>query len=122
MSEVAMGTLYDFNKGILANAESLNIQEAIDKQSENLTNFFTNGQYFMLLCNEQKDYTVLYLTTDKKIENAKEELNICLSNRGELLSFELTSAKDAFEIWLRDLDGEIHVYYLFHYDNAVILC
>lgn len=121
MSNVVMGTLYDLNKSALTSAKEINVLEAIEQQYENLTKFFTNGKYFMLLCNELKDYTIFCLTTQKKIQNAKEELQVCIENRGELLALDPTEDGIAFEIWMR-IDGEIYVYYLFPYDEAVIHC
>lgn len=121
MSNVVMGNLYDLNKSALASAKGINPLEAIENQSENLTNFFTKGKYFMLLCNELKDYTVFCLTTLKKIQNAKDELQVCIENRGELLGLDPTEDGIAFELWLR-VDGKIYVYYLFPYDAAIIEC
>ena len=43
MSNVVMGNLYDLNKSVLASAKGINPLEAIENQSENLTNFFTKG-------------------------------------------------------------------------------
>lgn len=125
-SAVVMGTLYDLNKGAMAQMTSLDIREIMEQQDENLTNFFSKGQYFMLLCNDIRDYTVFNLTTGSKIANAKEELYTCLSNRGELLGLDPTEDGVAFEIWLRmkTEDGEDHifVYYMFPYDEAVLHC
>ena len=121
MSNVVMGNLYDLNKSVLASAKGINPLEAIENQSENLTNFFTKGKYFMLLCNELKDYTVFCLTTNKKVQNAKEELQVCIENRGELLGLDPTEDGIAFEIWMR-VEDKIYVYYLFPYDAAIIEC
>lgn len=118
MGDVALGTLYDFNKSILASAEAL--KDISDKEQE-LKKFFKENEYFMLLCNELKDYTVFRLTTENKIDVAIKDLKECLNNRGEILSFEKTSDDFAFEVWMR-IENEVYLYFLFPYDNAVIVC
>lgn len=125
MSEVAMGTLYELNKSAMRASKTLDIRETIKEQDKELFNFFATNKFAMLLCNEQKDYTVFAMISNQSRENqvatAKEELYTCLSNRGELLSFEKTEDGIAFEIWLR-INEEIFVYYLFPYNEAVLIC
>lgn len=125
MSEVAMGTLYELNKSAMRASKTLDIRETIKEKDKELFNFFATNKFAMLLCNEQKDYTVFAMISNQSRENqvatAKEELYTCLSNRGELLSFEKTEDGIAFEIWLR-VNEEIFVYYLFPYNEAVLIC
>ena len=125
MSEVAMGTLYELNKSAMRASKTLDIRETIKEKDKELFNFFAINKFAMLLCNEQKDYTVFAMISNQSRENqvatAKEELYTCLSNRGELLSFEKTEDGIAFEIWLR-INEEIFVYYLFPYNEAVLIC
>ena len=125
MSEVAMGTLYELNKSAMRASKTLDIRETIKEKDKELFNFFATNKFAMLLCNEQKDYTVFAMISNQSRENqvatAKEELYTCLSNRGELLSFEKTEDEIAFEIWLR-INEEIFVYYLFPYNEAVLIC
>ena len=125
MSEIAVGTLYDLNKGLMAQeAKVLDVKKEIKKKDKELFKFFSDNKFSMLLCNELKDYTVFAMISDRgreeQVTAAKEDLEICLSNRGELLSFELTKEKDAFEVWLR-IEDKIHVYYLFPYTEAVLV-
>ena len=125
MSEVAMGTLYELNKSAMRASKTLDIRETIKEKDRELFNFFATNKFAMLLCNEQKDYTVFAMISNQSRESqvaiAKEELYTCLSNRGELLSFEKTEDGIAFEIWLR-INEEIFVYYLFPYNEAVLIC
>lgn len=125
MSEVAMGTLYELNKSAMRASKTLDIRETIKEKDKELFNFFATNKFAMLLCNEQKDYTVFAMISNQSRENqvatAKEELYTCLNNRGELLSFEKTEDGIAFEIWLR-INEEIFVYYLFPYNEAVLIC
>ena len=125
MSEVAMGTLYELNKSAMRASKTLDIKKTIREKDKELFNFFATNKFAMLLCNEQKDYTVFAMISNQSRESqvatAKEELYTCLSNRGELLSFEKTEDGIAFEIWLR-INEEIFVYYLFPYNEAVLIC
>ena len=125
MSEVAMGTLYELNKSAMRASKTLDIKKTIKEKDKELFNFFATNKFAMLLCNEQKDYTVFAMISNQSRENqvatAKEELYTCLSNRGELLSFEKTEDGISFEIWLR-INEEIFVYYLFPYNEAVLIC
>lgn len=125
MSEVAMGTLYELNKSAMRASKTLDIKKTIEEKDKELFNFFATNKFAMLLCNEQKDYTVFAMISNQSRKNqvatAKEELYTCLNNRGELLSFEKTEDGIAFEIWLR-INKEIFVYYLFPYNEAVLIC
>ena len=119
MGDVSLGTLYDMNKSIMQNEKKLSTN-ALNKKVKEMTAFFTNGTYFMLLCHEQRDYTIFQLTTESKVQKALEELKVCLTNRGDILSIE-EAPGNAYEIWVRNEQG-IFAYYLFHYDEAVIIC
>ena len=125
MSEVAMGTLYELNKSAMRASKTLDIKKTIKEKDKELFNFFATNKFAMLLCNEQKDYTVFAMISNQSRESqvatAKEELYTCLNNRGELLSFEKTEDGIAFEIWLR-INEEIFVYYLIPYNEAVLIC
>ena len=97
MSEVSMGTLYELNKSAMARDKgmsSFKLTETLNK----MIPFFSENTYFMLLCHEQRDYTVFRLSSVEK-----ENIN------------------NAYEIWIRN-NGNIYVYYLFPYDEAIIEC
>lgn len=126
MAEINMGTLYDANKDIMSKQEPISLREWTEK-SKALVEFCkkTKNQYYMLLNRETYNFTLFNfgaknnhgsLNTRKLIYD---ELKICLQNRGEVLSIELTQQEDAYEIWIRD-DEQILVYYFFPYDIGVI--
>ena len=77
----------------------------------------------MLLCHEQRDFTVFHLDV-KSITSphfaAREALGCC-TDRGEVYSIEKTEDDQAYEIWIK-IDDDIYCYYLFPYDQAVIEC
>ena len=124
--DVELGmTLYDMNKSIMLNEKKLTNQKMNQKMKE-LTEYFANGTYFMMLCHEMRDYTIFQLTSKNNAKVAAEELRECLNNRGEVLSIEKEGP--AYEIWLRCFvdreaaEGNVYAYYLFPYDEAVIIC
>lgn len=127
MAKINMGTLYNLNKDIMLKQEPISLKEWSDKSKE-IVEFCkkTQNQYYMLLNRETYNFTLFdfssknnhsSLNTRKLIYN---ELKICLLNRGEVLSIELTQQEDAYEIWIRDDEQNILVYYFFPYDNGVI--
>lgn len=119
MGEVNLGTLYDVNKSLLEKEHSLS-EKVLNKKLSDITRFFSRGKYFMLLCHEQRDYTVFQLTTGSKADIATEELKVCMKNRGNILAID-EAPGNAFEIWIKNESG-IFAYYLFPYDEAVIIC
>ena len=131
---IAIGTLYDINKNLIEkNVEALSEEELQNKKTLIIDFINEGGKYFMLLCNDRKDYTLFnrrsneldeYLDglsnyTGDKLENVL--IDECLPNRGRAKSIELTENKDAIEIWI-SIDGNSYCYYFFPYDNGVIEC
>ena len=124
MSEVNMGTLYDINKVAIEKEGALNRPTFLNKIKE-VEKYFrekttTKNHYFMLLCNELKDYTVFNFMSNNFIQ-AAEDVRECLINRGKVYSIERTEDNIAMEIWIKyEDDDELHCWYLFPYDNGVI--
>lgn len=124
-SNVTLGTLYDVNKGIVEKSVPDLTKEELEDKKNLIIEFLkdTNNKYYMLLCNDKKDYTVFRRSSKQNI--GTELVNIlideCLQNRGKTKSIEYTESKDAIEIWI-SIDGESYCYYFFPYDMAVIQC
>lgn len=130
--EIDLGTtLYDMNKQLVENVDQVLSKEALKKVlKKEVYPYFEkkhsqdNNKYFMLLCHEERDYTVFNLLSKDAVFNCNiiiAELTECLQNRGDIYSIEITPDKEALEIWLKLIeDKEMHCYYLFPYDNAVI--
>ena len=126
-SNVTLGNLYDMNKQIMEKEPSLST-EALKEAEEGLRSWFferIEQKYFMLLCNEQRDYTLFNLdglrvgSTDKeKCIVAAYDVIDCMRNRGAILSIVLQE-DGAYEIWSRNEDG-CFAYYLFPYGAAVL--
>lgn len=120
MSEVSLGTVYDINKNLMSKEKCLSNSALRKKIQEIDRNFFLKG-YYMLLCHEERDYTVFDIITDANAGYAARELKACLENRGEILSIDKTKDNVAYEIWIRKSKGNF-VYYLFPYNEGVIVC
>lgn len=121
-TKISLGTLYDMNKNLVEKyGNKLSEQEILNKK-DLIKTFIQNtkNKYYMLLCNEEKDYTVF--NTNYK-EDFFEMINIlvdeCLVNRGVIKGIDLTSDKMAIEIWL-SIDKESYCYYFFPYDDGII--
>ena len=132
---VEIGTLYDVNKNLVEQ----NVSELTTEEMQNKKNMIVdfihqaNNSYYMLLCNDRKDYTIFHRRLNPTLmqfcddlgeaEETLEKILIdeCLPNRGRTKSIELTENKDAIEIWI-SIDGESYCYYFFPYDTAIIDC
>lgn len=123
--EIEFGTLYDINKNIVKQNEIKLSEGVLNSKKQIITDFIKkcNNSYYMLLCNERKDYTVFRWVNISNNDDAKKIAQIlvdeCLTNRGEIRGIDLTKTKDAIEIWMV-IDDEAYVYYFFPYDNAII--
>ena len=131
--KVELGTLYDINKSIVENNITTLSEEEMQNKKDLIIDFIhqANNSYYMLLCNERKDYTIFHRnmegecfkddagTAEENIENIL--IDECLPNRGRTKSIELTENKDAVEIWI-SIEGESYCYYFFPYDTAIIDC
>jgi hypothetical protein len=132
--KVSLGTLYDINKNLIEkNVKSLTNEELEDKK-DLIIDFInqSNNEYYMLLCNDKKDYTIFHRSRKSKHGEFLDRcegytgdlleqvlINECIPNRGTAKSVELTDDEAAIEIWL-SIDGESYCYYFFPYDSAII--
>ena len=65
--EIVVGTLYDINKNLVKQNE-IKLTEAILNSKKLIIRDFiykTNQNYYMLLCNEKKDYTIFDFKRDR---------------------------------------------------------
>ena len=118
MAELSLGTLYDFNKQAMAKEQPLAELELEQKLNKVAWDICTK-HYWMLLCNERRDYTVFNILNNN-VEFLKSELCDTLKNRGEILSID-KQEDGSFEIWIRDPESkENFAYYLFDYCFGVV--
>ena len=127
-TEFALGTLYDLNKGLVQQNEVKLSEGVLNSKKEVIKNFLvkTNNNYYMLLSNERKDYTIFtmgsndgYTYEDKSKKLVSILVDECLVNRGEIRGIDITKDKGAIEIWM-SIEEESYVYYFFPYDTAII--
>lgn len=118
MSEISLGTLYEFNKQAMANEKILTEYE-LDNKLREASKTIAEKEYWMLLNNERKDYSVFKI---KNPNNIVSELYETLTNRGNVISVDKLEDGN-FEIWIRDFNtSECFVYYLFDYTFGIIVC
>lgn len=123
MSEVAIGNLYEMNKSIMKDQPAMKEEDLAQKLQEVAEYFKTNEMFHMLLCHDNRDYTIFLVRNkdfDECIDEAVAALKDCMLNRGKVLDITL-QPDGAYEIWLK-IDNEPYAYYLFPYDNAIIIC
>lgn len=115
--EINLGVnLYDLNKNLMAKETPLEL-DILNEKIKEVANYMITKEYWMLLCNERKDYSIFKIECPN---NLIEELTITLTNRGQILSIEKQEDGN-FEIWIRDfLTQENFVYYLFDYTTGII--
>lgn len=122
-SKVSLGTLYDINKNAMKSIKELSYEERVAKRK--LVEDFiadTHNHYYMLLCNDRRDFTIVTLDVaneEKRAAAAFTVVDECLVNRGKIKAIDLTEHKDAIEMWL-NIDDEEFCYYFFPYDNAIV--
>ena len=122
--DINAGNMYDYNKELVKNYEKPLTHVELAARQEALESFFEDKviKYAMLLCHEQRDYTLFNLkTTSTAIHQAAKEVILCCMNRGEVVGIDKTDDGLAYEIWII-IDDEAYCYYLFPYDQAVIEC
>lgn len=126
-SEVTLGNLYDMNKQLMDQIPAVTEAE-IAEHKDTMTKWFfekINQKYFMLLCHEQRDYTLFNLdglqtcsSLKGKCMTAADDVIDCMNNRGTITAITLQE-DGAYEIWIRNTEGSF-VYYLFPYGAAVL--
>ena len=128
-STVSLGNLYDMNQQLMAH-EPIISDEARYIAGQQLEDWLMERfmqKYFMLLCHERRDYTVLNLNKQEALGRpnelisrcAREDIFECLDNRGDLLAAQLQE-DGVWEFWIRTINNECAAYYLFPYGAAVI--
>lgn len=112
-------TLYELNKTNMAQIkpyDGIAINKLCHKMAEWMFNQDSN--YFMLLSNERRDFTVFNLNGEPTVETVKNDIIELFHNRGQVTDITLQD-DGKYEIWLR-IDDEDFLYYLFDYDWGVL--
>lgn len=115
--------LYDLNKQIVAQLPDLNKEDLISARDTIVAYYNkTMGQYYMMLCNELKYYTIFAIKPEAN-DYFEDEVIDCLYDFADSIkSIDYdTENKTAIEIWFTKND-EAYVMYLFDYTQGVIDC
>ncbi len=123
-SEITLGTAYDINKDLVQKYEKTLTDEELQQKKELIAQYILEVKqfYFMLLCHEQRDYTLFNLNNESDHEKGLKtatELIECLNNRGQIKGIDKTKDNMAIEIWISN-ENESFAYYFFGYDEGVI--
>ena len=115
--------LYEMNQNMVKKLPVLDITEKELSLINQLHNIHGN-QYYMLLCNDMKYYTILKTSSTWAIMPTMcETLGLtvidCLKNVGDIKSIDLVPDNSAIEIWLENAEG-VYCMYLFPYNEGVV--
>ena len=77
--------------------------------------------YYMLLCNDTRYYTVFNCRTDAPYEGIIPIIIECLQDQGVIQQICPTEKEDAIECWIKNNKG-CFMYLLFDYDWGVVPC
>lgn len=121
MADFEGGTLYQMNKQVVKQTTTYTKDELKEKVNSQVIPFFKKcgAEYYMMLCHEQRDYTVFRLTTGNPTQQTAKDVFECLFNRGKTYSIEPTQDGAALEIWIK-INSQPYCYYLFSYNEGVL--
>ena len=112
-------TLYNLNKQAMSKEQPLDVI-AFNNIISKVADKVKDKEYWMLLCNERKDYTVFKIEHPNNRRTITEELSVTINNRGQVLSID-EQEDGNFEIWIKDYNTkEAFAYYLFDYTFGVV--
>ena len=119
---IEVGTLYDLNKQIIAQLPPHD-EHQMQLNYEIIGDWFSvprHPDYFMLMCKELSDFTLLHLH-DFNFAKAVQELKEILAERGEVHSIQYIHGEDVFEIWIKNTKtNEYFMYMLFNANWMVV--
>ena len=113
--------LYDLNKNIISQLESLTNAEIIEKVNTVIENFRikTYNNFYMLLCRDFNYYT-LFAKGEGDMTNFSNTVMEIITELGDIYSIEETS-ENIIEIWIKPVGEESPLaFYLFPYENGVV--
>ena len=121
MAEIEMGNVFEMNKQIRRGTNPLT-EEKLNEALVNVggwCSFRCNARYYMLLCKERSDYTIIRLNSFNYTQ-VSQELREILESRGEILGIDYMHGHDCYECWVRDEDGEPFLYMFFVCDGFIV--
>ena len=105
-------SLYDLNKNIIFNLPPQD-ENILNKNFRNINSWFCkyDNPWFMLMCKERSDFTLIHITKNNYFK-AVQELKEILQERGAISSLQYNQDQDVWEIWVKD-EKEAYVFMLF---------
>lgn len=112
-------SLYQINQSAYA-AMPAYTEEQVREAKKVISDFTKINNYYMLLNNETRYYTLFDTSGDGDSSLIEDEVIECLQTLGEIKEIELTE-NNTVECWVSS-EAETNVYYLFNYNEGVIKC
>lgn len=122
---MSFGNLYEMNKMLIEQVDSPMHGKKLHKaMCDVLEPFFKEKledyTYFMLLCHEKRDYTILKIN-NKAIDNIIDTIKECITNRGSVYTVNNADAYgNAIEFWIKYEEQDLSCYFLFPYDEGIV--
>lgn len=121
MADITAGNMYEINQSLMENEPKMG-KPMIAKKTKDLGKYITEtkNKYYMLLCKEIADYTILHLNGCEK-ETPQDVVIECLQNRGTLYAIDKNPDTGGIECWIRsNTDDIMRMYAFFPYDAAIV--
>jgi len=122
-NKVRVGSLYEMNQQLFKQMNPPS-KTRIDTELANIGAWFSSNhgaKYFMLLCKERSDYTLIHIN-DFNYTNAVQELKEVLEERGEIMGFDFVHGENAYQCWVRERgdDPQVYMFMLFDADWMIV--
>ena len=112
--------LYEMSKQVVANLPIRSTSAELEPCKKILRKFKHLG-YYMLLCREENDYTVIKVRKAKSPDKFEDLIIEILQSRGDIKDIDYDTDKKSLECWVQKED-KIMMYKLFPYSWGVIEC
>lgn len=126
MANLGTTTIYDLNKQVAKGLDPLSLDTIKDVLKKSLGTKKELSDYHMLLCHEQRDYTLFVpefgpdnVGQENYTESVCENLMECIVNRGDIVEIKEVGI-NVLEIWIKFADGEAYCYFFFPNDKAIV--
>ena len=97
-NKVTVGSLYEMNQQVFKQMKPPS-QRVIDADLANIGAWFSSqheAKYYMLLCKERSDYTIIHFN-NYNFNKAVDELKEILEERGDIMGFDYVHGDDIYE-------------------------
>ncbi len=119
-SKLSLMSLYDMSKQIVAQLPVRATAAELEPCKKIIRKFKHLG-YYMLLCREENDYTVVRVRKAKSQDKFEDLIIELLQSRGDIKDIDYDTDKQSLECWVQK-DDKIMMYKLFPYSWGVIEC